>query len=223
MDPLVLAGHVHPAFGQKVIDIGCGCGIIPLILASRHPGLKITGIEIQKELCGFARQNVIASHLENTIQIIHEDVRNIRWPDIQGKADIIVSNPPYKKKNTGRLNPDAQKAIARHEICLDLDTLLACSNRLLNRQGKIYIIFPAERVSDLILGLAQHGFGLDTLRFVHIRKDLPARRVIVCGKKGRHQPCIVAPPLHIYSSEDQLTEDYAGLMATLTEAVTEAG
>jgi tRNA1Val (adenine37-N6)-methyltransferase len=130
MDPFILASQVQVKESKKIIDIGTGCAIIPLILSSKHPDLKIIGIEIQEELATFAKRNVVANKLENTIQIIFNDIKNIKSSDMDGKADIIVSNPPYKKKNSGRLNPDSQKAIARHEIALDIDTLFDCSNRL---------------------------------------------------------------------------------------------
>ncbi|MCK5695850.1 MAG: methyltransferase [Desulfobacula sp.] len=99
MDPFILAGHVQPIGVEKIVDIGCGCAIIPLILAFRYPDTSIIGVEIQKELSWFARQNIIANNLENTIRIIHKDIKNIQVSDINGKADIIISNPPYIKKN----------------------------------------------------------------------------------------------------------------------------
>lgn len=208
MDPFILASHVKAEETSKIIDIGCGCGIMPLILSSRFPELNIIGVEIQEELSRFAKQNIVANQLEKTIQIIHDDIKNIKPCDIKGKADIIVSNPPYKKKNTGRLNPDSQKAIARHEVTLDIDSLFDCSNRLLKTHGKIYFIFPSDRLSEVILTMDRYGFGLDTIRFVHIKKDTPARLVIVCGKKDSQQNCIVEPPLYIYSSKNKFTEEF---------------
>lgn len=208
MDPFILASHVRAEDALKIVDIGCGCGIMPLILSSRFPELNIIGVEIQEELSGFAKQNIAANRLEKTVQIIHDDIKNINPCDINGKADIIISNPPYKKKNTGRLNPDSQKAVARHEITLDIDILFDCSNRLLNKHGRIYLIFPSQRLSDVILTMDRYGFSLDTIRFVHIKKETPARLVIVCGKKGKKQNCIVEPPLYIYSSKNTFTDEF---------------
>jgi tRNA1Val (adenine37-N6)-methyltransferase len=203
MDPFILTAQVQLKESKKIIDIGTGCAIIPLILSTKHPDLKIIGIEIQEELARFAKRNVVANSRENTIQIILNDIKNVKSSDMGGKADIIVSNPPYKKKNSGRLNPDSQKAVARHEIALDIDTLFDCSNRLLNKYGRIYVIFPAERLSDLILSMERHKFGLDTIKFVHTKKDAPAKMVIVCAKKNSRQNCIVKPPIYIDSEDNK--------------------
>ncbi len=201
MDPFILAAHIQPTGFEKIIDVGCGCGIIPLILASRYPGLKIIGVEIQKELFQFARKNTISNKLANTIHIIHENIKNINISHINGKADIIVSNPPYKKKGTGRLNPDSQKAIARHEISLDIDLLFKCSDRLLKEQGRLYIIFPAQRLSDLILTMEQYKFTPDFIRFVHIKKKPEAGRGILSAQKNLGKPLTKPPPFYVFGFE----------------------
>jgi len=211
LDSFILAAHIKPKGFEKIIDVGCGCGIMPLILAARYPDLRITGIEIQKELYKFARKNILANKLENKIYIIHENIKNIMPSDIKGKADIIISNPPYKKKNSGRLNPDPQKAIARHEITLDIDLLFKCSKRLLNEQGRLYIIFPAQRFSSLIQTMGQYKFVPEFIRFVHIKKNAAAKRVIIRAAKNSGKPCTTAPPFYIYGSDNKYTNDYACL------------
>ena len=211
MDPFILASHIKPTGLEKIIDIGCGCAIIPLLLAFRWPDLNIIGVEIQKELSGFARQNIITNNLESTVQILHENINNIKLSDIKGPADIIVSNPPYKKKNSGRLNPNSQKAIARHEITLDINMLFYCSNRLLKTQGKLYIIFPAERLPDLILTMGHYKFTPDFIRFVHIKKKSIAKLIILCAVKNSDKPCVIHPPLYIYESENKFTNEYISL------------
>ena len=211
MDPIILAAHIQPNRGEKIIDVGCGCGIMPLILASRYPGVKILGVEIQAELSWFAQKNVITNHLENTIRIVHDDIKNIQLSGTNDRADTIISNPPYKKKNSGRLNPIWQKAVARHEITLDIARLFHCANRLLKEQGKVYIIFPAERISDMVLAMARHHFSPDFFRFVHIKRNEAARRVIVCAAKNSRRPCIIRPPLYLYTSENKFTDAYVSL------------
>jgi len=211
MDPFILAAHIQPKGFEKIIDVGCGCGIIPLILASRYPDLRITGVEIQNDLARFAKENVMNNGLGNAINIIHENIKNIDTSDINWKADIIVSNPPYKKKDTGRLNPDSQKAIARHEIFLDIDLLFRCSERLIHPKGRLYIIFPAQRLSDLMLTLERYKFIPDFIRFVHIKKNTAARLVILCAAKKHGKPCTIAPPFYVYGSDNKFTDEYACL------------
>ncbi|MEN8211052.1 MAG: methyltransferase [Thermodesulfobacteriota bacterium] len=215
IDPFILAAHIEVTENQKVIDIGCGCGIIPLILSSRSSALKITGIEIQKELYVCAKKNIITRKLEKSINIIHGDIKDIDISNINGKADIIVSNPPYKKKGSGRLNPDSQKAIARHEITLDIDMLFKCSSRMLKEKGKLYIIFPAQRLSDLISTMEHYKFTLEFLRFIHTKKHSIAKRVILCAVKNSNNPCVVQPPFYIYEHENKFSKEYLSLFKNI--------
>ena len=211
IDPFILAAHVKGIKNHKVIDIGCGCGIIPLILSLKSSALKITGIEIQQELYVCAKKNIITNKLENRINIIHGDIKNIDTSDTNGEADIIVSNPPYKKKGSGRLNPDSQKAIARHEITLDIDILFKCSKKLLKEKGKLYIIFPAQRLSDIVLTMQHYAFSPEFIRFVHTKKHSFAKRVILCAVKNSNKPCRIHPPFYIYEHENKFSKEYFSL------------
>jgi tRNA1Val (adenine37-N6)-methyltransferase len=153
LDPIILAAHVHPAPGDRIMDIGCGCGILSLILAGRNPDVRITGIEIQKTLARAAQKNVAKNRMSDRIRILHQDICTLeRAPagaipgtkpksnlgalfkinDVPAQVDLIVSNPPYKKKSTGRLNPDRERALARHEITLDIAALALQANRWLS-------------------------------------------------------------------------------------------
>jgi len=211
LDSLILAAHIQPKGNETVMDMGCGCGIISLILAQRYPNLKITGIEIQEELYDYARKNILANGFENSIHVLHQDIRTLQWSRIGTGADIIVSNPPYKKLGTGRMNPDPQKAMARHETGLSIDMLIECSSRLIRDQGLLCVIFPFDRFSDLALAMARHQFYPESIRLVHIKPGTKARRVIVRAVKNGSRQCSIPPPLFIYTPENKFTEDYLSL------------
>ena len=153
--------------------------------------------------------------METTINIIHGDINNIRPPDINGKTDIIVSNPPYKKKGSGRLNPDSQKAIARHEITFDIDMLFKCSSRLLKKKGKLYLIFPASRLTDLFSAMKCYKFSPDFIRFVHIKKKTSAKLVVLCAVKNSHHTCTVHPPFYIYEDDNKVSNEYISLFKSV--------
>ncbi|MCK5683527.1 methyltransferase [bacterium] len=197
IDPFILAAHVKLSGNEKVIDIGCGCGVISCILAKEYTNLQITGIEIQEELYLCAKKNIINNKLEKSLTIIQRDIKTIQPKDIKGRADVIISNPPYQKKGSSRLNHDSQKAIARHEITLDIDSLFICSNILLKKKGRLYLIFPASRISDLFEAMGQHNFAPEFIRFVHVKKDSPARFILLCAVKNSCQPCIIHYPYNI--------------------------
>ncbi len=197
MDPVLLASHIHPMPHERILDIGCGCGVMPLILANNHLTVQVIGVEIQRELSAFAVTNINNNHLAHRITLLNEDIRHVFPADLGGAVDRIISNPPYKKASSGRINPDPQKAMARHDISLDLDTLFSCAARLLKPKGTITIVFPAGRLQDISDRMSAHAFGLECLKCIHTRKDRPAKRVLVSGKKNGKQPCRILPPLII--------------------------
>ncbi len=151
MDPFLLTAHTIQAEtistkATKIIDIGCGCGLISLLLAKYNLDLKIFGIEIQKDLFNYAVSNVSANKMHDSINIVHKDIHNISDTDIDGPVDLIVSNPPYIKSNSGRKSSNSQKAIARHEISLDMDGLFKCSKTLLkDKDNRSWLPTPKAR------------------------------------------------------------------------------
>jgi len=211
MDPVILASHISPFPGCKIIDIGCGCGIISLILGFRYRDVQIFGVEIQARLAEVAIKNVTENKMSNRIRILNKDIRAITSSHTQGQADLIISNPPYKKKGSGRLNPDTQKALARHEIKLDLTQFFSSSYKLLKSGGKALLIFPADRLSDLILAMDSHDFHLDWTRFVHTKKKNNAKLLLISVIKNNHGSCAVLPPLYIYDSDNNPTNEYTDM------------
>ena len=211
LDSLILAAHIRPKGNEAVMDLGCGCGIISLLLARRYPDLKITGIEIQEELFDFARKNILANGFEKTIHVLHKDIRTLQWNRTGTGIDIIVSNPPYKEIGTGRINPDPQKAMARHETALSIDALVECSSRLIRDQGLFFVIFPFDRLQDLSEALARHHFYPELMRPIHIKPGTKARRIIVRAVKNSSSQCSLCSPLCIYTPENKFTKGYLSL------------
>ena len=183
MDALMLASHVKVGGNERLIDIGCGSGIISIILAYKYPYLKIMGIEIQEELCTLAQKNIMENGLEGRVSIVHDDVKNVKIRRAEELADIIVTNPPFGKKGEGRISPNPQKAIARHEIALDLDSLLKCSNKLLKDKGRLFMIFPFNRRRELEQRLIRYHFRAEYIRDIQIKRDKEPLRIIACAVK----------------------------------------
>ncbi len=197
MDSIVLADHIciGTEKEKKLLDIGTGTGIIPILLACKYPEISITGVEIQKELSYIAQKNVTVNHMENNIRILKKDIRKTDLTNVNGSQDIIVSNPPYKKKGSGRINTNIQKAVAKHEIKLSLEELIKSVKRLLMPNGKFYMIYPAERCPEMFYTLCRYNIMPDQIRFIHTKRHTPAKRVIIKCIKGGSQPVTVCPPL----------------------------
>ncbi len=211
IDSIILAAHICAISGLKVLDIGTGCGIIPVLLGYRFPTSRIIGIEIQKQLAKCAQKNIIKNQLEKTVSTICQDIRKITPQDLDGSMDLVISNPPYKKKGSGRLNPSSQKAIARHEISLELESLLQKAYTLLKPKGEMVIIYPTERLAELILSMKEFDLQPSKLRYIHSKKKTDAKRVIVSGIKDGYQNCSVTNPFYIYESDNEFTKEYAAL------------
>jgi len=198
IDSILLACHAGPHPGDKVLDLGTGCGIIPLILAYREPNLNIFGIEVQKELADIAGSNVEENHMGDIITILCKDMKELKNDMISGPVDLIISNPPYRKVESGRINPDMQRAVARHEIKISLDDITATVRRVLRTAGRFVTIYSAERITDLLTHMRSAGIEPKFLRMIHSNIETEAKLIIVEGIKGGRPGVKIGPPLLIY-------------------------
>lgn len=207
IDAVLLAHFVQPRPGQTVIDLGTGCGIIPLMLVFRHPRIRVWGVEIQPELVGLAADNVRANHMAEGICIRQADMRTIT-PDVSdGPVDVVCSNPPYHRGRSGRVNPDAQRAVARHEIAITLPALIQASRRVLKTGGRFVTIYPAERTAELIDHMRSMHLEPKRLRPVHSTGQTDARRVLVEGRAGGRPGLTITPPLIVYGQDGAYSEE----------------
>ncbi|MBN2332027.1 MAG: methyltransferase [Deltaproteobacteria bacterium] len=200
MDPFLLADAVTLETGTNVLDLGTGVGVIPLLLARRFPSAgPFTGIEIQPELANLAQNNTILNKLQNRITIHHGDYRfsqNIAPP---ASFATVITNPPYYQKQQGRLNQCRQKAIARHEITTDLTSLATTSAYFLKPNGRIFVIYPAERLSSLLAAFTKQKLIPKQLQCIHPRPDEPAELVILTARKNGREGLEIAAPRVIQS------------------------
>ncbi len=211
LDPLILTAHIRPDPGDRILDIGCGCGILSLILAGRNPDTRIWGIEIQKGLAGLARKNAYLNRMDDRVFILRQDIRTLPVTAVPARVDLIVSNPPYVKTAAGRLNPDPEKALARHEITLDIKTLADRAHFFLRPKGRLYLIFPASRTPELTAVLGHAGFGIRWMRQVYFRSPDTARRILVCAVKSGSGPGARLRPLYLYRAGGTPARDYPAL------------
>jgi len=207
IDSILLACHAEPRPGDKVLDLGTGCGIIPLILAYREPNLKIFGIELQKELADIAASNVKENQMDGSITIICKDIKELKNDMISGPVDLVVSNPPYRKAESGRINPDAQRAVARHEIKVSLNDITATARRVLRTAGRFVTIYSAERITDLLTHLRSAGIEPKFLRMIHSGVKTEAKLVLLEGIKGGRPGVKIGPPLIIYDAKGAYTQE----------------
>ncbi len=212
IDAVLLADFCRPRPQDRILDIGAGCGIISLLLAWRHPGIRLVGVEAQAELAELAVFNVRQNRMEDRIAIANKDIKDFRPSGGEGLFDGIVSNPPYRRAFSGRINPDRQKALARHEILLTLDSLLDRVRALLKTAGWFALVYPAERAAELLESMRRVNIEPKRLRPVYSTMESPARLVLVGGVKAGRPGLNIEPPLVIYGNDGRYTGELAAMM-----------
>ena len=201
IDAILLGQFSKIIKNEKVIDLGTGCGILLLLLSHQTKAHSFVGVEIQEELAELAKRNVLLNHLEDRISILQNDFRKLRTVFPAESFDVVLSNPPYRKYRTGRVNPTLEKAIARHEIQGTLEDLVSIASYLLPPKGRCYLIFPAPRTVDLLLALRNQRLEPKRLQFVHPRLHEDANFILAESIKGSGVELKVMAPLLLHDQE----------------------
>jgi len=212
LDAVLLAHFVTVKEKDKVIDLGTGTGIIPLLLTTRAKGLDLTGVEIQKEIAEMAQRSMILNGL-NEIKIMNEDLRQIP-KSFNGQYDLVVANPPYLPLNQGKISPLPEVAISRHEIKCSLEELVRTAARLLKPQGRFALIHKSDRLTELMLVLKANDLEPRRMRLIHPKLEKNANLVLLEARKGAQPYLEVLNPLIVYerdgSYSQELLEYYLG-------------
>lgn len=205
MDAVILARSVTTKRGEKVLDLGTGCGIIPVILALTSDCGPITGIEVQPELAELAGRNVLLNKYGDRIDILNMDLKKIRGRFEAGSFDVVVTNPPFGTPGTGRISPYPQKAMARHEIMASLEHVLDAAEYALRLGGRMYLIYPAPRLARLIHDLKERNLEPKWLRMVHAYRNSEAQLAVIHALKGGGEELLVMNPLYMYEENGRYT------------------
>jgi tRNA1Val (adenine37-N6)-methyltransferase len=193
IDAILLSQFVTIKRGDRVVDLGTGCGIIPLILLLTRPVGQTFGLEIQRDLADQAARNIVLNGYENRMGVILGDIKHP--PFAPSSADVVTCNPPYRPKNSGRINPDLQRAIARHEMLASLGDILNAATRTLRAKGRLAMIYPAVRLVEVLVRM--RGFNLEPkrIRVVYPGMESEAKLALIEASLGGRKGLKVLPPL----------------------------
>lgn len=192
---------------SKVLDLGTGTGIISILLCGKTRLKKIIGVEVQEEVYDMACRSAKLNNLEDRFEIINENILNLENIFENNSFDVIVTNPPYKKQNTGIINEEERKLISRHEVLANLEDFIRISNKLLKDKGEFYMIHRPERIVDIFSLMRRYKIEPKEIRLVFSNEKNPPKMVLIKGVKNGGEYLRFRENLYIYKDDGLYTEE----------------
>lgn len=206
-DAVLLSDFARIRKSEKIVDLGTGTGVIPILLYGKYSPRKIIGVEIQDEVAEMAGRSVELNNLTQVIEIYNGDIKDCYKYIGTNEFDVVVSNPPYQKVNGGLISPQDKKAISRHEILISLDELIYTSGKLLKDGGRLYMIHRPERLKDIIISLDKNRFNPKRIRFIHPYVNKKPTMLLIEAAKFGGDFLTIEEPLYIYNKDGSYTEE----------------
>ncbi len=207
MDAVLLSDFAKADEDDRVLDIGTGTGIIPILMEARYGGSRYTGLEIQEESADMALRSVALNQLEDKISIVTGDIREAETYFEAASFDVITCNPPYMIGQHGLANPEEPKAIARHEVKCTLEDIIEKSARLLVPGGKFYMVHRPFRLAEIMTCMSKHKIEPKRMRLVYPYVDKEPNMVLIEGARGGKARITVEKPLIVYESPGKYTRE----------------
>ena len=199
-DAFLLAAFVKCPKHTRVVDLGSGTGILPLLLLAKGKVQNAVAVEVQPAFTDIIERNAKLNGFANSITPLCANVKDLRPEDIGGEVGLVISNPPYMKCTSGKRNESDEKYIARHEVCGNIADFCACAARLLKHGGKFVCVWRPDRLTDLLN--AMHDCKLEPKRmtFVHADCESEPCSVLMEATKGAAPSMRVSAPLILYET-----------------------
>lgn len=192
---------------SKILDLGTGTGILGILLCGKTRLSKIYGIDIQEDVCNMAYRSIKLNNLENRFKIINKNIKDLKEVFEESTFDAIVSNPPYKKDNSGLKNTSEIKLISRHEVMASLEDFINISSYLLKNNCSLYMVHRPERLSDLMYLLRKYNLEPKKLRLVQSYFNSNPKLILIKATKNAKSFLNVEKPLIIYNKDGSYTDE----------------
>jgi len=208
MDSVLIANFAKISRKNAIVaDLGTGTGIISILVAGKQNPEKVYAVEIQEELVDMAKRSVKYNDLENKIDIINADIVGISRGNFNKKFDYVISNPPYKKLNTGLINDNQKKLISRHEVKCTLKDVVNEASKLLKDKGVFYMVHRPDRLCDIFNAMRENKVEPKEIQLVHSHLEDEANLVLIKGVKCGNPSLKVLKPLIVYNENNEYTEE----------------
>lgn len=206
-DTMILADFSMPKKYEKAVEIGTGCGAIPLYWLSMTDVKKVYAIDIQEKACIQLRKSLELSNISDKIEVIHADIKQPVTQISRHSCDLVVCNPPYKAVGRGIVNEEKARLIARHEHECTLADVARSADEFLNFWGRFCLCHRVERLCDVLETLRRNKIEPKKIRLVQQRKNSPAKLFLIEGKKGASPGIVALPTLFIENETGGLSEE----------------
>lgn len=190
-----------------VVDLGTGTGILGLLISAKTKAKKIIGIEVQEEIANMAKRSIELNNLQKRFEIINCNIKNLCLFLNEESANYIITNPPYKKMNSGKINDNEIKLISRHEVLANLEDFIKISFKVLKDHGSIFMVHRAERLVDIFFEMRKYKIEPKRIRFVHSNEQSDSKLVLIEAVKNGKSFLTVEKPLYIYNKDRTYTDE----------------
>lgn len=207
MDAVLLSGFARVKDGGTVLDMGTGTGIIPILLEAKTGASHLTGLEIQADSADMARRSVALNGLEEKIDIVQGDIREAAGLFPAASSDVVTCNPPYMAGGHGLTNPEAPKAIARHEVKCTFEDVAAQAAGLLKPGGNFFLVHRPFRLAEIMVTLTRYKLEPKRMRLVYPFADKEPNMVLLEANRGGRSRMTVERPLIVYREPGIYTDE----------------
>jgi tRNA1Val (adenine37-N6)-methyltransferase len=207
LDPFLLAAFCSPRRGERILDLGAGVGVIGLLLARRHPTIRVAGIELQPDLAHFAAENARANSLDDRCRIIRGDLRDAPRFLPPEHFHRVVANPPFRRAGSGATAPDSGRASARQELTFTIADLAATASALLRFGGVLCVIHLTERLPEVCRTFDEYGLAPKKLRLIAPYDGSAPRICLISAVKGGRPGLDVLPQLVLHKPGGHYTDE----------------
>ena len=214
IDAVLLSGFARVKPHERVLDLGCGTGIIPILLKAKTPGEHFTGLEIQPECVDMSMRSVAYNHLKEQIAIRQGDIKEASAMFGRASFDVVTSNPPYMIHSHGLENPNLPKAIARHEILCTLEDVIREASKVLKVKGRFYLIHRPFRLAEIMGLMMKYHLEPKRMQLVYPFVDREPNLVLLEGVLGGKSRIQVEKPLIVYEKPGVYTQDVLDIYAS---------
>ena len=207
MDAVLLSGFARAKKQERCLDLGCGNGIIPILMEAKTEGKHFTGLEIQPESADMARRSVALNGLQDRIDIVEGDIKDASKIFGASSFRVVTTNPPYMTAQHGLTNLYEAKTIARHEVLCNLEDIIRESARLLMPGGRFYMVHRPFRLAEIISLMVQYRMEPKRMRLVYPYVDREPNMVLIEGLRGGKSRMTVEKPLIVYKEPGKYTDE----------------